>query len=351
MLVAYAFEVFFVLVLYISQFIALCTGGDKAYDKAANSCQCLAVRSHNCTGDAGECDCSAVMIHTNHCTRSAVQSRHRDMRENEHRNRSCAAFLRLLRSAFKRHYRALRETAPSFLDTAIFFALSVAVGMIATNLSQGFTEYEERILGYVSLLAALPLYTVAAFSSKDLRRKRLRQILTSLAVIPLCLGAGILMITYSDGRDRWGVVCFGYNLRFRAPRTVATYVIAVIVGSLDSSQFLVRLISWLLEWKNWPFTNSSEEIPFGQWIFLRLMHPCHMRIEDTALQKVFIWVVATCTLALTFFAGGCLAYDRRKMRGLAGTSYTESDMSYGQYLAALIWVPVAVEYFYHLICE
>lgn len=94
------------------------------------------------------------------------------------------------------------------------------------------------------------------------------------------------MVTHNDGRDRWGVVCFGYNLRFRAPRTVATYVIAGVVGGLDFYQFLFQLMSWLWEWKNRPFTNSPAENPFGQRTLLRLMHLCHMRcIDDTGVEK------------------------------------------------------------------
>ena len=39
------------------------------------------------------------------------------------------------------------------------------------------------------------------------------------------------------------------------------------------------------------------------------------------------------------------------MQVLAGTIYQESKMTYGQYLAMLIWVPVLVEYAYVVICK
>ena len=73
--------------------------------------------------------------------------------------------------------------------------------------------------------------------------------------------------------------------------------------------------------------------------------------QSTRLGKITVWVTATSTLASTFFAGGCLIHDRQLMKALAGKSYNESDMSYGQYLAALIWLPVVVEYLSHIKCK
>ena len=46
-----------------------------------------------------------------------------------------------------------------------------------------------------------------------------------------------------------------------------------------------------------------------------------------------------------------LLYVRLQMQSLAGKIYTESEMTYGQQLAALSWVPVIVEYVYHMTCE
>lgn len=251
------------------------------------------------------------------------------------------------------------ETIPSFLDTAIFFALSVAIGMLATYISQGFTKYEERILGYVALLAALPLHTVLPLSCSALRRKSLRQGLASLATILLCLGAVFMMGVgkLSRGNDRWGLICFGYNIRFRSGRTIATNIIVVLAtfwsvlgpGILPIGLRLRRMItvtprpsSMTTSERGMGYSSSQQSGPsFKHWGY----------DQSTRLGKITVWVTATSTLASTFFAGGCLIHDRQLMKALAGKSYNESDMSYGQYLAALIWLPVVVEYLYHIKCK
>ena len=48
---------------------------------------------------------------------------------------------------------------------------------------------------------------------------------------------------------------------------------------------------------------------------------------------------------------GFLAYERIQLRRRAGETYEEFKFSYGQCLAALIWLPVLFEYAYHMRCK
>lgn len=59
-----------------------------------------------------------------------------------------------------------------------------------------------------------------------------------------------------------------------------------------------------------------------------------------------IWMAATCSLVVALFGGASLAYEKVKIRCVAGKDYRESEMAYGQYLAMFIWVPVFVEHVY-----
>ena len=150
MLVAYAFELFFTIVFYLSQLKARGATGGAAYNNVIHRCLCPAVTAQGkCTGGVGKCGCSAAMIHR--CCDA--------FREGKQPARACW-----------QHERAVKETTPSFLDAAIFFALSIGIGAVGTAASKKLTSYEINILGFAFFLTCSPLYIVLALSSKTLRR-------------------------------------------------------------------------------------------------------------------------------------------------------------------------------------
>ena len=342
MLVAYSFEISFILVLYISQFIGLFTKGQKG--NATSNCACPRITTHDCSG--GDCRCSAVMIHSERC----VTSHGRDQPATESRNLSLRErWSDFPRDAFEKHNRAMTQTTPSFLDTAIFFAISITIGIFATSNSPGFTRYESRILGYVALLATLPLHTVIAFSYSVLRRRALRQWLASLATLFLSIFTAAQMA--DSGNDRWGSICFGYSFKLWSRRTIATYIILSLVAFWSMfAPDMQRMIS--------PIVHRVQRMIIGKSRRGDSLsqHPGLISKDwgydqSRRYGKITVWVPATSTLIFAFFAGVCLIHDRQHMKGLAGKSYNESHMSYGQYLAAFIWLPVVVEYVYHIKCK
>ena len=74
-------------------------------------------------------------------------------------------------------------------------------------------------------------------------------------------------------------------------------------------------------------------------------------VPGRASEKASIWVVATFGFLFTLIGGASLAVERAEMQRISRKNYEESRMTYGQYLAMLIWVPVAVEYFYVASCK
>jgi hypothetical protein len=93
-----------------------------------------------------------------------------------------------------------------------------------------------------------------------------------------------------------------------------------------------------LEW----LTSSISDL--NRWPRLRNFPKRY--IYNWKSEKISIWTVATITLAIAWVASVALVQDRRRMQILAGAKYQESKMGYGQFLAALIWLPVLVEYLY-----
>ena len=137
---------------------------------------------------------------------------------------------------------------------------------------------------------------------------------------------------------------------------------AVIMGAIAFGCELCRVLILFIQLTakryilNWGyFIEMSAEKPWGK----RFKRSCCQSvlafvkryIYNWTSQKRSIWVVATFSLLYTLFAAGNLVYYRLRMQSLAGITYTESDMTYGQYLAAFIWVPVIVEYCYHVTCK
>ena len=151
----------------------------------------------------------------------------------------------------------------------------------------------------------------------------------------------------STGNDRWGSICFGYSLKLRSRRTLATYSILFLVV------FWSMLTPDMLRMIDLRIRTIGKRRRRGDSLS---QHPGRISKDwgydqSRRYGKIIVWVSGTSTLIFAFFAGACLIYDRQHMKALAGKSYNESHMSYGQYLAALIWLPVVVEYFYHIKCQ
>lgn len=254
------------------------------------------------------------------------------------------------------HNRAMSEATPLFLDTAIFFALSVATVLAVTATSPEIDAYETRVLGYVTLIVEFPLYTVLAFSSETLCRKHLRRNLISFSVI--YLGLGVTVAATRLSWFGWDSVCVGYNLKFQAARIILNYSIGAIPLFFE----LCRAILWLIQLaakdriaKREFFTEMSAENPWGQrskrsW-WQTALGFLKRYIYNWTSQEKSIWVVSTFSLMMASSGMGFLIYERHRMQSRAGGSYKESEFSYGQCLAALIWLPVVFEYAYHMICK
>ena len=211
MLVAYTFELFFITVFYISQLTGRGAPGGDASNDVIYRCLCPPAAAHEkCTGGEGKCACSAVVVHSECC--DAIHERKKP---------SMGGWFGW------GHKRALKETTPLFLDAAIFFALSIGIGAIGASSSEGFTGYEADVLRFAFLLTYSPLYIVLAFSSKTLRRKRLRRNLISLVVILFAL-AILLVPTFSTHgvvSGRWDAICFSYDYGSNVSKGIVPYYI------------------------------------------------------------------------------------------------------------------------------
>ena len=351
MLVAYAFELIFITIFYISQLTGRGTD-DEAYNDVIHRCLCHPVTAHEkCAGGGGKCACSAVMVHSECCDAFLKKS-------------SMGGWLR------GGHKRALKETTPSFLDAAIFFAISIGIGAVGTSSSEGFTGYEADILRYAFLLTCSPLYIVLALSSKTLRRKRLRRNLISLVVVLFFLG--VLMVpkfsTHGVVGGRWDTICFSYNYGSNMSRGGVSYYIlyfALVFECLRLREWCFRKFCQYLQ--NWE--ALTKRFPEGLWGHCRCPKcalgfgghcnsprcaalGCWERsIYRWTSGKGAAWLAATICISVAWFGGVSLAKERAAMQGLAGKDYLESKMTYGQYLAMVIFVPVLVEYAYVAICK
>ena len=334
MLVAYAFELFFIIVFYISQLTGRGAAGNEAYSDVIRRCLCRPLTTNEvCTGGVGECG-----IHSKRC--NAFHERKQSTQRGW------------------QHRRAMKETTASFLDAAIFFALSIGVGAVCTTYSQGFTGYEFSVLESAFLLTCPPLYIVFAFSSQTLRRRHLRRNLISLVVILFFYTFWIMASIFEEEGDRglrWDAICYPYNYKSRVGKGIvprSTMVSAFALECLRVLAWLFRpaLNPYLPNW--WSFIKKTLlEKPLGHRRYLQRVLGFGKRyIYNWASEKTSIWVIATFGIAVTLFGGVSLALKRARMQGLAGKDYQESKMTYGQYLAMLIWVPVLVEYSYVAVC-
>ena len=332
MLVAYAFELFFIIVFYLSQL----TGGRDVpgYEKpsdAVHRCPYPPVEAHKKgAGGVGQCGCGAFC---------------------ERKQSTWGGW---------RHRYAMKETTLSFLDSAIFFALSIGIGAVGIASTDGFSKYEGTVLGFAFLLASSPLYIVIAFSFDRLRRKRLRRSLTSLVIILFFCAICLILSTPLEGskRGRWGAICFADDDHSLITNEIVPLYIILVVVTLEC----FRAIFWVFRLtfkrcrpKRVPFDETPPERPSGHGS-RRCSWQCALSfwkryIYNWTSEKTSIWVVATCGLAATLFAGVSLAIERARMQTLAGQHYQESEMTYGQYLAMTIWVPVVVEYAYVWTCK
>ena len=338
MLVAYAFEIFFIVVFFISQLTGRDATSDEAYDDVIHGCRSLALTTdERCTGGVGGRGYCAFMIHNKLC--SAYHERKQPTQGGW------------------QHRRAMKETTASFLDAAIFFALSIGVGAIGTTYSQGLTGYEFIVLEFVFLLTCSPLYIVFAFSSQTLRRRPLRRNLISLVVTLFFCAIWIApsIFPWDDKGLRWGIVCspehfFSYTGTGIAP--MFTMAIAFALECLRVLTWLFRLILKRCPPNWWPFTKKLPEKHSGNRRCLQRVIGFGKRyIFNWASEETSIWVVATIGLLFTLFGGVSLALRRARMQRIADKGYKESEMTYGQYLAMLIWVPVLVEYTYVASCK
>lgn len=246
-----------------------------------------------------------------------------------------------------------------FLDTAIFFALSIGIGTIGTAPTQGFTRYERSILRFAFLLTFPPLYIVQAFSSKSLRRKRLRRSLTSLVVILFFFAIFLVTPSPAEGSkiQRWDAICFARSYRSQIIRNAVPFCTLFFALVLDLSRTLPRVFRFVYRR---PIPNRGTSIKMA--LEKPCGHQCRRPLQQVSdrLRRYIhnwtsgeapTWMAATCGLATALFGGISLALERAGMQGLAGQNYQESEMTYGQYLAMLIWVPVLVEYAYVAVCK
>ena len=347
MLVAYAFELFFIIIFYISQLKGRGATGDEAYNDVIHRCRRPPLTTNErCTDGVGGCGYSAFTIHSKRC--SAYHERKQSTRGGW------------------QHRRAMKETTASFLDAAIFFGLSIGVGAIGTRYSQGFTGYELSVLKFAFLLTCSPLYIVFAFSSQTLRRRRLRRNLISLVVTlffcTIWIAPSMYPSIHSWGSTdlRWDIICSPDSF-FRdmglAPKF--TMALAFALECLRVLTWLFRVLTWLFRlvlkryqpnW--WPFIKKLPEKHLGNRRCLQCVIGFGKRyIFNWESEETSIWVVATFGFLFTLFGGVSLALKRAKMQRIAGKNYQESEMTYGQYLAMLIWVPVLVEYTYVASCK
>ena len=341
MLVAYAFELVFIAVFYLSQLTGSGTTSNEANNDVVHRCLCPPATAHEkCTGRVGKCGYFAVVIHSELC--------------DAFRGRKKSA------SGGWQHKRALKETTPSFLDAAIFFALSVEIGLMGMTPSQGLTGYEAMVLGYVFVLICSPLYVVLAFSSRTLRRKSLRRNLVSLVVVLSFCSISIVppaAFPPVDTARRWDAICYSYLYGHGSQVSKGTIPIFTMYSTfafecLRALVWLCRLAlkHYLPNW--WSSISTPQEESWGpRRLLQRALGLWKRYIYHWTSEKRSVWVVATIGFVFTLFGGISIAVERAGMQVLAGKDYQESRMTYGQYLTMLIWVPVLVECAYVALCK
>jgi len=271
-----------------------------------------------------------------------------------------------LSSVVMTHDRAIKETMPSFLDAAAFFALSVGVATLVTALKNTNTYYEVVMLRHVSILSIGPLYAVLSFSYKTLRRKHLRSNIITITVILVFAGWWYAPSSRMWGGGKWTNFCFVGNTYIAI--SISTIEVSIIFTMTVSEGFgiLLRLIRLVVKccapYSKYFAISSDNPSRSGigrLCITLRdyswgLVCPCFSGIFMFLRRYFFrwklegksIWIVATFSLLVTWVEAAFVIFDRVRMQRQAGDAYQENLMGYGQVLAALIWVPVIVEYVY-----
>lgn len=263
---------------------------------------------------------------------------------------------------WRAHASATIKIMDTFLDAATFFALSVTIATFG-YLSRDLTIYERNMLHHVSLLTMGSLYVVLGFTYKTLRRRKLRCGLVTLTALMTSIMCLVEFYQRSIERPYTFAICRAVDTFFFRPQIVIPASVVIIfegIGVLASvATFFARRrgrnvsveigIPQISNWVLVGWTYLKRTGLFAQKPFTVSEHLDHLRRAPGMTPG--LWAVASFGLLVSWSSAIVIFCARGEFQMAAGDYYEENEMGYGQILAALIWLPVLVEYAYFALCK
>ena len=271
---------------------------------------------------------------------------------------------------------AIKGTIETFLDTAIFFSLSVfiaAVAAIGHFAEEGY--YEPILLCSVFNFTVGPLVVVVSLHFTQLRRRKFR---IGIVVTLVLLSFALVCVAVSSSSPNlssfanWAAICCP---ELSGPGTGMSSTFAIANLSLTAfllHQFTTPTLFYFLNlvfrpelWKKISegntFLNSIRSLQSERRKSRRdrrkkrsaysrcLFELYHLIIPD---DQPFGWRLAIYSFVFAWSQLGFIFYQRFKLGSCAkGEVYKENQFGFGQTLAALMWLPVLADFGDILFCK
>jgi len=269
-----------------------------------------------------------------------------------------------LKSVVQIHQYCMQRTMETFLDAAIFFALAVNVAGLRAITRRKQTLYASMQTANIAVFSIAPVLTILSLRYNQLRRRTWR---VSLAIIATTMATVVVICgtMYGFGTlSNWFFVCYNPNIPSFVWVTILTLMCwleyQVILG--PACYFLTLFFRYQL-WR----VRSKQSPNF----FVRLLDVNHGRRSARQQRReqrkhpilAQVWRVivpddqpfagrlAVICYIMTCMLLGMILYIRLPMQKVAGKHFKENELGFGQILAALMWLPVVVEYFQIAVCR
>ena len=269
-----------------------------------------------------------------------------------------------------RHSKAILEASTVFLDTAVYFSLSISFASILFNYRNTPILYEDKLGQTSSLLAVNTPLTLLLLTYNRLDKRMLRYVLAGAAA----LLTFIIQFMFRRARSfpARSNVCFNWQEDMEASFD-ELFIFKAIWGLLVLFFFASHLITWglprffsgkrcsplskLRGWftadssnkgksQNYRVLSKSSQITNKSNLFLvkRVLSFIYVH-----LQQLFAVLLSAYGIFDSFFDIRFIQYLREQEKILAYASQEQDDediWGYGQIFAVLIWLPIVVEYLY-----
>jgi hypothetical protein len=269
-----------------------------------------------------------------------------------------------LESAIQIHHYCMERTMETFLDAAIFFALAINVASLRGIISSKQALYASIQSANIAVFSLTPVLTILSLRFNKLRRRTLR---VSLAIVATTMTTAIVLcgFTYEIiSQSNWFVICYDTGVQSLVWITVITFTGWVVYQLiLGPAYYFLTLFFRHQLWgdrskQSSNFFGRLQEVHRGRRSARRERRERRKHRILTQVWRVivpdeqpFAGRLAVICYLMNCMHLGLIFYTRMPMQKMAGKNFKENEFGFGQILAALMWLPVAVEYFQIAICR